>query len=195
MGIKPRATGIAIGVLLVAALVQPAKADTYQATGHTDSVACAQPGPPLTCSDISYSLDFTTSGLVGPDKAVKNFYLLISGITGEINGVPVSCVPGTAPPYPCGDLLASRSNYPGPPIPDGTIILVGSGGIFAFLSAGPDSTVPFPTPYPIVKIGIGNARAYATWNIVSTPEPSTLLFLGIGLLGLMGLTLLKTRFS
>ena len=31
--------------------------------------------------------------------------------------------------------------------------------------------------------------------VITTPEPSTLLFLSIGLLGLMGLTLLKNRLS
>jgi hypothetical protein len=33
------------------------------------------------------------------------------------------------------------------------------------------------------------------FNLVRTPEPSTLLLLGIGLLGLMGLTLLKNRLN
>ena len=195
MGIRSRATGIAIGVLLVVMLGQSAKADTYHATGQTDAAACSTV---VWCSDISYSLDFTTSGLVGPNKAVMNFYLLISGVTGEINGVPViSCIPETAGPYPCGDLLASRINYAGPPIPDGAILLTASGGIQARLNGGPDSTVAFDLSgsHPLVRVDIGSSAAYATWNSVSTPEPSTLLSLSIGLLGLVGLTLLKNRLS
>ncbi len=191
MGIRFRATGIAIGVLLVVMLGQPAKADSFRATGQTDASYCAAVD---WCSEITFGVDFTTEPPVLDSNPIGNVFLTVTSIFGEINGVAVSCTRvGTSPT--CGDLLASRTNYSGPPIPDGLVWLIGSGGLIAELSAGPDSTVPFFTPYPIVRVNIGDSRAYTTWNIVSTPEPSTLLFLSSGLLGLMGLTLLKNRLS
>jgi hypothetical protein len=186
---RVRATGIAIGVLLFVILWQPAKADTYHATGQTDATYCSSafPGSNITCADVAFSLDFTTSAPAGPDKAVQNFYLWISEINGEINGIAVACAALGQPGNSCGDLLAAHAGYAGPPIPDGNLAF--SGTVPWLLSGGPEG-VPFDmSANPHVRVGIGDTSGLTTWNIVNTPEPSALLSLGIGLLGLMGLTL------
>jgi hypothetical protein len=185
MGIRFSATGIAIGVLLVLMLGRPAKADSFQVTGHTDSAACATVS---FCSDISYSLDLTTSSpWLDPNSfSLQIVYLFISDISGQINGTSVFC---TSPSrFGCGDLIASKVNYSGPPMPDQAVSLFASGSTVS-LYGWPGA------PSSSVRMSIDNHVAYVTWNIVSTPEPSTLLFLSIGLLGLVGLTLLKNRLS
>ncbi len=195
MGIRLRTTGIAIGALLVVALVRPAKADTYHATGQTDVALCAEDS--FNCENVSYSFDFTVGPPIDSGKATGDFYLRGGAWTGEINGIPV---------FGSGiSLIDFTSSYSGPPVPDGRMAVTAAGGLLAILNGGKDSAVPnsFPEPtgIPDVEVGIGTRPdgsaqfAFATWNIVNTPEPSTLLSLGIGLLGLMGLTLLKSRFS
>jgi PEP-CTERM motif-containing protein len=186
MGIRFRATGIAIGLLL-ALMVRPAKADTWHATGQTDFAYCAATRPGWCSSDsVSYALDLTT----GPpvlDTGIPNWqrvYLFISSISGQVNGIPMSCTESLQ--VVCGDLIASQVNYSGPPRPDQTIGPFGSGSIFGYPGTDP------------VSIAFGDSvsgfsRSYVSWNIVSTPEPSTLLLLGMALLGLIGLKLLKDR--
>jgi hypothetical protein len=195
MGIRSKATGITIGVLLVVALVRPAKADTWHATGQTDVALCAE--TIIICENVSYSFDFTTDAPTDPFGALQKVWSRGGPFSGEINGIAV---------YGAGiSLLDSTLSYSGPPVPDGTYTLTANGGLPARLYGGPDTAVPnsFPIPpgIPDVEVGIGTALngsdlfAFATWNIVNTPEPSTLLSLGIGMLGLMALTLLKNRFS
>jgi len=193
MGIRFGATIVGMGVLL-ALEVGPAKADSFMATGQTNFAACASVGQ--ACSNISYNLNIATGPLT-PDNShpgLDNMFLFITAISGEINGVSVSAGPG-------GDLLASRINYAGPPIIDGSILLSGDGGIFAGFNGGPDSAGGSLFGFDNIFIGTNvcdpqapNSFTWASWKIVSTPEPSTLQFLSIGLLGLMGLTLLKNRF-
>jgi hypothetical protein len=120
MGIRLRATGIAIGALLVVVFGQPAKADTWHATGQTDFAYCAS-AVAWECSNISYSLDLTTGPPVLDITSLGNWnnvFLLISAVSGQINGVPVSCPQSSS--GICGDLFASRLYYPGPPVPDKT---------------------------------------------------------------------------
>jgi hypothetical protein len=190
MGIRFGATVIGMGVLLALG-VGPAKADTYHATGQTDFAACASIN--MGCSSISYNLDFTTDPAVLDSKPSGNVFLFVSSVFGDVNGVAVSCTrPSTWPA--CGDLLAAHGNYfSGPPIPDGSIVMLMNGNQVG-LSGGPDSFVGGAFGFDRVGLSLDSSKAVATWNIVSTPEPSTLQFLSIGLLGLMGLTLLKNRF-
>ncbi len=195
MGSGFRATVIAIGVLLTL-IVRPAKADSFTATGQTNFTDCAAIGQ--ACSDISYRLDITTNPLfsyVANNGSLSGYYL-VTAISGEINGGAVlSLAPAQFP-----TLLAFALNYNGQdPIPDGGIGFIGN-DYGAGISGGPDSTVTQFDLAHTVRIGINPndpqlpaSSALATWNIVRTPEPSTLQFLGIGLLGLTGLTLLKSR--
>jgi len=184
MGIRFRAAGVAIGLLL-AVTVQPAKADSWHVTGQTDFAYCAiVVSTPGWCSNISYSLDLTTlPPVLDTQQPTQPVYLFISNISGQINGTSVFCT--TPMRFGCGDLIASQINYSGPPKPDEYINLFASGSTQVSLFG-------YPSPDP-VRINIGDGVAFATWNIVSTPEPSTLMLLGMALLGLMGLTLLKNR--
>src|SRR5580704_14588633 len=114
MGTRVRATGVVVGVLILVILGQPAKADTYQASGQTDFGYCSSgPLAGFPCSEVTFSLDFTTGPSTGPQDAVLNSFLPISTISGEIDGVSVSCLTN------CGQLLDGHFGYAGPPIPDG----------------------------------------------------------------------------
>jgi hypothetical protein len=187
-----RAT-VVVALLGLALVGRPVKADSFHVTGQTDATACTTVH---WCSDISYSLDFITDPLsvFPPPAFVGISFYTVDAVGGQINGIAVSCT-RTIGVISCGDLLASYGTwFAGPPVPDGNMGLFGSGGISVGLHGGTDSGIPLPS-IGVVAITIGDLGAYTNWNIVSTPEPSILLFLTIGLLGLMGLTLLKNRLS
>jgi len=167
-------------VLLAASSV--AKADTWRATGHTDFGYCATIGV-VWCSDISYSLDITTGPRVFDfNQPIPNTsYLFITALSGEINGTSVSCISATSPSPPlCGDLLASKFTYFGPPVPDESIVFYDSGGGLASATLFDYPNTAIGRSNAVVRVAIGNSGAFTDWNIVSTPEPSTLLLLLAG---------------
>jgi len=186
MGIRLRVTGIATGILLVLLIQPTAKADSFQVTGSTDLATCAMVS---FCSNISYTLNLTTTPPVDDNRpgVIPRTLLYIDSVSGQVNGLSLSCTPPL-----CADLLASSVYYSGPPIPDDYIGMFGDGSVPISFSLGALSSLT----NHIFLLDVGNdTGAYVTWNIVSTPEPSALLFLSIGLLGLMGLTLFKNRLS
>jgi PEP-CTERM motif-containing protein len=194
MGSSFRAVGIAVGVLM-AFMALPAKADSFHVTGATDAAGgCTMyPYPVGWCDDITFALDLTTEPPLddSPDGGIHSVFLFLDMISGQINGVPVSCVRTTTPRATCGDLLAVHGNYSGPPIPDGNIGLLGSGGISAGLFGG---TASIPLPYlGAVVVVIDHTKAVTTWNIVQTPEPSALLLISVGLIGFLAIGI--RRFS
>jgi len=185
MGIGFRATGIATGVLLALLLMEPtAKADSFHVTGQTDWALCTSRG--VTCFAASYRLDITTDSLrISPPVRLLKTYDVVA-IFGEIDGHPVS---GGS-----GQLIISELGLPDwPAVPWSNVYMFESGFLQSFLG-GPESSGGL-SDVLIQYDPQGNfVNNLATWNAVSTPEPSTLLSLSIGLLGLVGLVLHK-RFS
>ncbi len=188
MGISFRAVGIAVGVLM-AFMVLPAKADTWHVTGQTDAAACA--AVPGWCGDVTFALDLTTEGpfIILQNGGVHSMFSLLDMVSGQINGVSVSCVKATPSPM-CGDLLFNR-DYSASPIPDGNVVF-SSGGILVGLHGGTESSVALPS-YSSVAVTIGDTGAYTTWDIVQTPEPSALLLISVGLIGFLAIGI--RRFS
>ena len=185
---------IAVSTLALLALLiigPSARADSYEVTGHTQWAACHQFGVP--CAPVQYAFQITTE----PWLPTETPYLLVTSLTGEINGQRISA--------PSPDGLLNPESTSGP-IPEGIQVI------------GPE-VPPGPTPgYPGTvdvtfllngqpghfwqPIGIGPylfmyTSAFdvpVTWNAekecIPTPEPGTLLLVGVGIiaLGALGTT-------
>jgi hypothetical protein len=207
MGVKPRTAGIAIGVLLVAMLGQLAKADSFNVTGQTDVAFCANNG--LQCDQASYTLNLTTSpltyfvqdGVRLPEYFVNSLTGTFTTVDGTFNVgfiLPVNAAFSAlvdGGPISPADSFTRLDPLIGNPQPQANLNITIGG--WSAIFRGDEDFNQSPNPvridgYPSQTTG---GETWVSWNAVSTPEPSTLLFLSLGLLGLMGLTLLKNRHS
>jgi len=174
-----RATGIAIGVLLVLLCVQRARADEYNFTFTPNPAECAR-GWTTPCTDFG-SGTFT----VAPPQHDIFYYgsMPITGMSGTIDGSPLSFVLQGYPALGATSLAIAPSPYNYP------VVFLASGQQWAFVHYD-----LYPGWYSFLfNYNLGTAEPI---NLtITAPEPSTLLFLCIGLLGLMGLTQLKNRLS
>jgi hypothetical protein len=123
---------------------------------------------------MSFSLDLTV------DHTPVN-YGFANGITYLRGGPVFGEIDGLAAAGPSVSLIDYTNNYSGPPLPDGGIEVLVSNGLIGFVNGGFDSVAPFG----YAEIVLGNQVAFADWNIVNTPEPSTVLLIGIGLLAVV----------
>jgi PEP-CTERM motif-containing protein len=190
MGIRFRATVIAIGVLLALVLLQsPAKADSFSFSFQ--SIQGSGPGfgitPPGSTANGSGTFD------ASPQCTQNGTYgsYTVTSLQGRLTANGQSSAMGFTFGDPCMNFVS----------PAGLLEGITGHGIISFIA---DSqrweliAVSVTNPFPFYLFDIDANTAWPiTWTAspVSTPEPSTLLFLAIGLLGVMGLTLLKNRLS
>ena len=181
----------AASIMLALLWIQPAKADTFEATGSTDAALCANL-PPGACTNLSYDLLITTGPLVidQPGAFVTDEGYTITGISGEIGGEPVSNGPNVTATSIGALYISLGATLFDDPVPD-VISFVVNGGQGSFRGAPADIVVP-PSAEPvdfshIARIDESSGTfAWVTWNAVSNPvsapEPSALLQTGAGLL-------------
>jgi hypothetical protein len=170
--------GIAIGVLLALLLLPSARADSFNFSFTANQSQCSNWG--LSACPDSGSGTFTTN----PITFSPLYYHVypVTAVNGMLDGIfPTSIV--------VHDYFGA---IPGP----GSAIWYMSGPI-SFTANGQQWAFTRQDQGPwrdfLYNYGTG---AWEPINLtITAPEPSTLLFLGIGLVGVMGLTLLKNRSS
>jgi len=188
MRIRFRATGIAFGILLTLLLLQPpAKADSY--TFSFQSIQGSGPGfgltPPGSTANGSGAFD------ASPQCTQNGTYgsYTVTSLQGQVAVNGQSSAMGFTFGDPCTNFVS----------PAGVLEGIIGHGIISFTAYAQHwelYAVNVTNPFPFYLWDIDANTAWPitmTSSPVSTPEPSTLLFLSIGLLGLMGLTLLKNR--
>jgi hypothetical protein len=151
-----------------------ARADDFDVTGQTNVPLCAQLGD--SCANVSYSLNLQTQSAVqGP----YGYEQSVTALTGTINGQSIT------PVY-----YLDNGTY------DGWLLPTAAGsvpyGMIRFILGGQNGD--FFTFDDIIAGSVeldlgGGGSAYVTWNAIdaSTPEPSSILLLCIGMLAAFGL--------
>jgi hypothetical protein len=170
---------VAISVLLVLMLGQAAKADSFQFSFQSIQGS----GSPVSGSGtFEASLQCTQGGTYGASTITSlQGQLMMNGQSFDMGFTFNACLNFVDPN---GQLANS--------IGHNTIYFTADTQQWDFVRP----TVIAPFPFYLGDITTGDSWAI-TFNesAISTPEPSPLLFLSMGLLGLMGLTLLKNRLS
>jgi PEP-CTERM motif len=175
MGFRCRSIGIAISVLLALIVVRPANADSFTFSFTGNQSWCAS--YVSACTD-SGSGTFTTDPLTFSPIYNPSAYPVTS-IDGTVDGFSMSILINYNP-----------GAIPGP----GTMISYNPGPI-KFTSDGQE--------WGLVRFDVGPwndfLANYSTGKLepinltIQAPEPSALLLMGVGLISLLGLTLLKNR--
>ena len=178
MGIRFRAAGLAIGVLLALLLLQsPAKADSF-----SFSFQSTQGSPVSGSGTFDASPQCTQSGTFGASTITSLSGQLMLGSQPFNMGFAFNpCLNFVSP---TGQLQSSLFHN--------EILFTADAQHWELFS----STVL--DPFPLKLIDTDNNAWWPitlTTSAVPTPETSTLVSLIIGLLGLMGLTLLRNRLS
>jgi hypothetical protein len=181
MGAGANKMRIKLMLLLILALPLIARADTFNFTFSANQAQCARLGVTGPCTD-SGSGTFTTGPLTLDINHPLGAYPITS-MTGTIDGFAMSFLPSSG---------AIESNG-------------GFGKLQQICCAGPVLFSANNQQWAFVRFDVGpqgqdaflfNGSFGEPINLtITAPEPSTLLFLGIGLLGLIGLTLFKNRLS
>jgi hypothetical protein len=178
MGITYRAVGIAIGVLLALMVVRPAKADSFSFSFTPNPTECAK-GWSTPCTDFG-------SGTItaGPPQSDIFYYgaMPITAMTGTVDGAAISFVMQGYPALGNGLQIAPGPyNFP--------LVFLANGQQWGFVHYD-----LYPSWYSFLVNY--NTNAVEPINLtIQAPEPSTLLLMGVGLIGLMGLALHKSRVS
>jgi hypothetical protein len=160
-----------VGVLLALAVVQPAKADSFNFSFSANTAVCPQMVNPGSCADFG-SGTFTTD----PQTYSPAYYHTypVTGMTGMLDGsTPMS-------------LFIQDGHYPGSIPGPGTSIWYLSGPI-TFFAGGQEWSLLREDQGPWRDFLYDyNTNSVEPINLlITTPEPSTLLLLGIGLLSLV----------
>jgi len=166
MGIRSR-IGMGVGVLLALAVVQPAKADSFSFSFTPDQAACSSMG--VACVDSGSGTIFT---LPADNSITYRGTYPITGMSGVFDGFSLSWVAQGQEDIWGGGL----ANFECP-----------CGNPVTFMANGQEwGLVRFdigPAPYTWLADYSNPTNPLEPINltIVKTPEPSTLLLLGIGL--------------
>jgi hypothetical protein len=189
MGIRFRALGIAFGVLLALLLLQsPAKADSYSFSFQ--SIQGSGPGFGATPPGSTVSGSGTFAASPQCTQGGTNGAYTITSLQGQLTVNGQSSAMGFTFD-PCLNFVE----------PNGTLANAILHNIISFTAGGQQWELIAPTvadPFPLYLENIDTSAAWPitmTTSLVSTPEPSMLQFLSIGLLGLMGFTMLKNRLN
>jgi hypothetical protein len=185
-------------------LGQRAKADSFNVTGQTDFAFCVTNS--LQCDAATYELSVTTTPLTYfVQDSIRLPEYFVSSITGTFTTADGSFNVGfflptnafsalvDGGPISPADSFTRLDPLIGNPQPQANLNIT-MGGLPAVFRGDEDFN---QSPFPVRVDGYpsGTGETWVSWNAVSTPEPSSLLLLSLGVLSLMGLTLLKTRHS
>jgi hypothetical protein len=179
MGIRFRAAGIATVVLLAFIVVRPAKADEYNFTFTPNPAECAK-GWTSPCTDFG-SGTFT----VGPSQNDPVYYgsMPITAMTGTLDGTAgMFLLPGI-------QAMGTNSHELAPSPLNAPVNFLADGQQWSFAHFDTYSS------WYLFLVNDATGTVEPINMTITASEPPMLLLLSVGLLGLMGLTLLKDRRS
>ena len=184
MKIRIHIAGIALAILAFASVAPKAYADAFSFSFATDPVGCASTG---NCSGVvDASGTFTTAPLGATPGFAGTLTYAITSITGQMNGSAMT-------------LLAGSTGAVWQPNPGQAAL-----GLFPFFpvqfSANgtqwnliPDSLFP-PGTDSLLSSSNGTFNDVSlTITPMSVPEPSTLAFIALSLLGFIGIARFRTQ--